>query len=1056
MVKLDFAALVSQHSTWAPDCRAESEATLPRDPTRVPENFRGRWTDTATCHNNQWGTLIVLAPWVTSVRGQVAKTGDAGMQQCNLNGQSRNGKLSWILRSFLNSSSRNIQPHAHPAATNAMHHTRAAQLTCILFLYAHTAWADSAPLVSTNGQTAAVPSWYIQSTSKTGSNDLASVSKFEGADTKLWHRVDRPFCTLVGCFINAGVYNDTELFFSENLKQVDESQFDVPWLYRAQFSLEPSQGTHFHLITHGITSRADIYVNGNQVADKSLQAGSYAGQQYDITKLASEQNALVVRVYPTAYNIDLAVGWADWHNAPADHGTGVWRPVEIKQTGPVVLGPLRVVTQLGTPIDSSPADVTLKSTARNLENAPVTVTVSAVVSPATNGGQTLSWEERVTLAPLSTMEISVSLTVESPAIWWPKQWGDQFLYSATLRVSVDGAASDSAGAQFGFRTVSSRRNSFGDIVFSVNGHPFQVLGGGYAPDLYLRFDPAKLRREMQYLIDLGLNTIRLEGKNEHPELYDLADRMGVMIMPGWECCDKWEAWSHNPLKDNYGPTPVWNDDDYVIANASIRHELSMMQTHPSVLGFLLGSDFWPDPKATAIYMDALEAVNWQTPIIISASSRGTDAASGLGPSGMRMEGPYDWVPPSYWWDNNDSLYGSAAGFGSELSAGGGTPDLPSLEKFLSQPDLEDLWKQPDKNLGSHMGSEASSFRNRSLFNRGLWRRYGAPTSLEDYVQKAQMADYEVTRAQFEAYASMWSNPNRPATGMIYWMLTGALPKLHWNLWDYYMRPSGNYFGAKQGGQMEHVAYDYARKSIWLINRSIDRSGQRRVDVQIIDGTGNTLHGDAVDVTTAPNSSKDILSLSSVMGRHVDKDIVFLKLVLFDGDGVLSRNVYWLPPKTSDVLDWDRSNWRHTPVSEFSDLTSLGSLPTATISAKVSLQGDGTERTAVVILENQSTVPALFIALSLVDDDGREVLPLTWSDNYVTLWPRESLTLTAKPLQGASGIPAAVRIWGRNVEQRKENISEDSSARMNAKSSKAFVLGIFAAVLVTLVLHTAMV
>ncbi|KAK4445405.1 glycoside hydrolase superfamily [Podospora aff. communis PSN243] len=933
--------------------------------------------------------------------------------------------------------------------------TICARFTCaIILLRAPTLHvrADSAPLVSTNGQTAAIPTWEIQSTAKSGSKDLASTSTVGGADTdSSWHRINRPFCTLMGCLISAGIYNDTELFFSENLKKVDETQFEVPWLYRAQFSLHPDQGKYFHLITHGVSSRADIYLNGNQVADQSFQAGSYAGQQYDTTKLAADQNSLVIRVYPTAYNRDLAVGWADWHNAPADHGTGVWRPVEVKQTGPVILGALRVVTQLGSPVDKSPANMTLKSTARNLENSAIAITLSATVSPISGGGPPVSWEERITLGPLSTTEISLDRVMESPAIWWPKQWGHQPLYNATMTVTIQEAISDSATAQFGCRTVSSRRNSFGDTVFSINGHPFQVLGGGYAPDLYLRFDPARLEKEMQYLLDLGLNTLRLEGKNEQPELYKLADRMGIMIMPGWECCSKWEAWSHNPQKDNYAPTPVWNDDDYVIANVSMRHEASMMQTHPSVLGYLLGSDYWPDSKATSIYMDAFQAVDWQTPIIISASSRGTDAASGLGPSGMRMEGPYDWVPPSYWWDNNESLYGSAAGFASELSAGGGTPDLPSLEKFLSRSDLDDLWKQPDKNLGSHMGSERSSFRNQSLFNKGLWRRYGAPTSLEDYIQKAQMADYEATRAQFEAYASMWSNPNRPATGMIYWMLTGALPKLHWNLWDYYMRPSGNYFGAKQGSQVEHVAYDYVGQSVWLINRSLDRSGQRRVDVQVIDSSGNTLHSEAFDTTTAPNSSRNILSLSSVMGRHIDKDIVFLRLALFDRDTNLSRNVYWLSPKTSDVLDWGKSHWRHTPVSEFSDFTQLNALPAATVGVKVVWENDDDgERQAAVTLENQSTVPAVFIALSVVDDGGNEVLPLTWSDNYVTLWPRESLILTAKALRGATGNGVAVRVRGRNVEQRVEEIAESSGSRYSLEMSG--VLTILMAAFTAMMIH----
>ena len=50
---------------------------------------------------------------------------------------------------------------------------------------------------------------------------------------------------------------------------------------------------------------------------------------------------------------------------------------------------------------------------------------------------------------------------------------------------------------------------------------------------------------------------------------------------------------------------LWNDNDYDTANASMRHEAAMLQTHPSILAFLVGSDFWPDHRAAAIYVEAL-------------------------------------------------------------------------------------------------------------------------------------------------------------------------------------------------------------------------------------------------------------------------------------------------------------------------------------------------------------------------------------------------------------------------------------------------------------------
>lgn len=69
------------------------------------------------------------------------------------------------------------------------------------------------------------------------------------------------------------------------------------------------------------------------------------------------------------------------------------------------------------------------------------------------------------------------------------------------------------------------------------------------------------------------------------------------------------------------------------------HEAEMMQAHPSMLAFLIGSDFWPDEKATNVYVNALNRMDWPNPIIASASKRGYPKL--LGPSGMKMDGPYD-------------------------------------------------------------------------------------------------------------------------------------------------------------------------------------------------------------------------------------------------------------------------------------------------------------------------------------------------------------------------------------------------------------------------------
>lgn len=417
------------------------------------------------------------------------------------------------------------------------------------------------------------------------------------------------------------------------------------------------------------------------------------------------------------------------------------------------------------------------------------------------------------------------------------------------------------------------------------------------------------------------------------------------------------------------------------------HEAAMMQTHPSMLAFLIGSDFWPNDRATKIYLDALHRMDWPVPIIASASRRGYPKV--LGPSGMKMDGPYDWVPPNYFY--GDQL-GAAFGFGSEEGAGVGTPELTSLKKFMSPEDLDSLWKNPDQNQ-YHMSRYDSSFYNRALYNKALFARYGPPVSLDDYLLKVQMMDYEATRAQFEAF-SVRQNATRPATGVIYWMLNSAWPNLHWQLFDYYLSPAGAYFGTKVGARIEHVAYDYEQRAVYLINRSLDKKGPRVVSVELVDLQGKPIFSQEVTVNTTANASKKILPVKAI---DQIKDVAFLRLTLKDPNtgGILSRNVYWLSAQ-NDVLDWGNSDWYYTPVTEYVDYKALISMPTVTVTASLKQlpARDGLAQVQVV-LNNPSATPAVFIHLSVLNKETQEeITPVFWSDNYVTIFKGESVTLTA--------------------------------------------------------------
>ncbi|KAJ5189019.1 Glycoside hydrolase family 2 immunoglobulin-like beta-sandwich [Penicillium cf. griseofulvum] len=878
---------------------------------------------------------------------------------------------------------------------------------------AAAAAADPKPLVASAGDIAAIPGWYLQSTTKV--SEKMDVLSAPGKDVSSWHRVGARSTVMAGLLEN-GVYNETDLFYSDNMEAIaDPSTFEAPWIYREEFTLNPSTGQYFTLKTHGITSKADIYLNGALIASSDQQQGSYGGHQYDLTNHVKEgANCLLIRAFPTNYLRDLAMGFVDWNPYPADNGTGVWRNVEISQTGAVSMSPFRILTDFTQP-NSKPVKVTFRTDLTNYESTGQQVMIKGTVK-GPNGSEAVQISETFDLKSNEKKTVSLTVSIADAEIWWPALWGQQPLYTvqadAIIQKPKQLVADSSISQQFGIRHVSSKLNKFNDTEFSVNGEPFQVIGAGYGPDIFMRFDIGRLQKIFAYMLDMGLNTVRLEGKQEHPELYDLADKMGMMVLAGWECCDKWEGWEYNDEANG----EKWGKPDYPVAKASMLHEAEMMQSHASMLGFLVGSDFWPNDQATQIYLDALKVMDWANPIIASASKRGYPDA--LGPSGMKMDGPYDWVPPNYWYNDKE---GAAFGFGSELGAGVGTPEMASMKKFMSDDDLESLWKEPDAEQ-YHMSRYDSQFYDRSLYNKALFARYGKPSSLEDYVIKSQMADYEATRSQFEGYATQ-QNATRPATGIIYWMLNSAWPNLHWQLFDYYLNPIGAYFGTKVGAREEHVAYDYQNEKIWLINHSLEKTGNRQIKVDFIDSNGKELSATTVASNTTPHSSKMVASLAGVKQL---KDIGFLRLTLSNPESkaVLSRNVYWLSP-TTDVLDWSKSDWFTTPVTKFAKYTKLQTLKPATL--KASLQNmpmqtlelkSPTEEGlthAEVLLENQSTGPAVFIRLNGINTLSKaEIAPVYWSDNYVTLWPKEQLRLTVAFKGDIKN--TVIEVTGRNVEK----------------------------------------
>ncbi|MCX4993047.1 MULTISPECIES: sugar-binding domain-containing protein [unclassified Streptomyces] len=877
-----------------------------------------------------------------------------------------------------------------------------------------SAWADGpdprtaagphvrvTPVASAPGSTTALSGYAIQSTAEV-SDPAAEVSS-PGYPASGWYPAG-PRSTVLAALLANGKYADP--FYSTNLQKIPKADFAVPWWYRSDFTVADTS-RRSHLDFSGVISAADVYVNGRQVAEASEVTGAYTHHELDITSLVrAGTNTVAFRIRPNDPNKNLTMGWIDWLQPPPDQNMGIVRDVLVRRGGPVALRDAHVVTALDVPSLRS-AELTVKARARNETGSAVTATVSGSIGA-------VSFSKTVPLAAHETRTVTFSpsdvpgLHLTSPKVWWPAGMGGQPLYGLDLTASVAGAPSDTAHRDFGVREVKAPLNSDGARQYRINGRRLLIKGAGWSPDEFLRWDREYVEDRLKYVLDLGLNTVRLEGHIEPDEFFDLADRHGVLTLPGWECCDKWEGQVNGTETGD-----KWTASDYPVAKASMAAEAARLRDHPSVISFLIGSDFAPDATIEKNYLDALKAADWPTPVVAAASDKSSPVS---GSSGMKMTGPYDWIPPGYWYAKRE---GGATGFNSETGAGPDIPTLDTLRRMMSPTELDTLWKNPD--VRQYHRSPSPVFGTLKIYDAALAGRYGAPTGLTDYVRKAQLAQYENVRAQFEAYGRNATDSSEPSTGVVYWMLNSGWTSLHWQLMDRYLDQGGAYFGAKKANEPLHIQYSYDNRSVVVVNnRHAPASGlTARVTLFGTDGTqkyDRTATGVGVSGDGARSTALTVPS--SVSGLPTT---YLARLVLSDAGGKeVSRNVYWLSTRP-DTLDWANTDWYYTPTTSYADLKGLGSMARVPVSASVSTSsGPGGTSTTKVTLRNDGTgrTPALLTDAHLVDAEGRPVLPVRWSDNQVSLWPGESVTLTATyrtaDLHGAA---PRVRISGWNTPER---------------------------------------
>jgi exo-1,4-beta-D-glucosaminidase len=872
----------------------------------------------------------------------------------------------------------------------------------------------AAPPQAATGESAPFPladGWNLQSSTKVA--DTGDVISTPAYEPKAWYTVTVP-TTVVAALVKEKVYPDPT--FGMNLRQFpgvtypiganfsnyameQDSPFAVAWWYRKAFTLPADyKGKTIWLDFNGINYRANIWVNGKQVANLQQVAGAWKTYEFNITAFAhpGEKNVVAVQVWAPEKN-DLAITFVDWNPAPPDKNMGLWREVNIRTSGPVALRYPTVVSHLNSPANDS-AQLTVTAQLKNATDQPVKGTLKGTIEKT-------QFNLEVELAPNEVKDVTFApdkfsqLTFSKPRLWWPAQMGTPELYPLHMEFDVNGRVSDASNAHFGIREITSQLNDNDKRVFSINGKKILIRGGGYSSDLMLRYDPKNIDDQLSYVLDMGLNTVRLEGKLEPDDLFEKADRRGVLIMAGWCCCDHWEHWSN------------WTSADYQIAKDSLVSQMYRLRSHPSLVMWLNGSDNPPPPDVEQMYLDIEKQALWPNPTVSSATAK----PAGLsGASGVKMTGPYEYVAPSYWLVDspnhpsptpcNTGGCGGAYGFNTETSPGPAVPPIESMERFLPK---DHLWPI-DEYWNYHAGG--GSFKDIHVFTDALNARYGKADSIQDFALKSQLMTYEGMRAMFEAY----SRNKYTSTGVIQWMLNNAWPSTIWHLYDYYLRPGGGYFGSKAAMQPLDPLYGYDDNSVWLVSSQYRDMNNLKVTAKIYNLDMSEKFSKDQTVNATADSTTKLFALPQIEGLSAT---YFLRLTVQDSTGkTVGSNFYWLS-SSRETLDWEKSNWYTTPTANYADFTAIKTLPKLKLNVTSSSERKGDQELTHVTLRNPNKSLAFFVRLKVnKGKGGEEILPVLWEDNYISLMPSETREITAT--YHASDLGTAkpdVEVSGWNVE-----------------------------------------
>jgi hypothetical protein len=810
----------------------------------------------------------------------------------------------------------------------------------ILVLFLMPLFVFGSNVISLNGS-----DWHLQQAQfvYTMPEQLSSVS-FDDAG---WLNATVPG-TVLEPYITAGIYPDP--YFADNMNAIPDTFFSGNdfWYRKSIGNINQQIGKRYFINFKGVNWKSDIYFNGKYLGKIS---GAFQRADFEITDLIvkNRQNVLAVLVHHIEnWMPDKGKVTRKYLGAPTTNGdvSGLDSPAFLAASGwnwlPIVRG-----RNIGIWNDVSLTEcgnVSIHDAWFSSKLALPDTTMAALTIKATlknhanvdvNGLLKVSFAGKTISFPES-FKAGQSKEIELN----PKQFRELTLRNPKLWWPNG----------YGAQHLYDAKLSF--VVNNVESDEQHFKFG-------IREITPKVKNNILFLYCNGVRIMVRGGNWGLPEAmlqcddagYDLRVRMhkeaNFNMIRNWvgqtgheafyEACDKYgiliwdDFWLANPVD---GPTPR----DTAMFMSNVRDKIKWVRKYPSVALYCGRNEGLPPVDLDSAMSRATRKMDG-TRLYIPQSADGV--VTGLG--------PYDVRPVKWYFENRGVTFHSELGIIA-------FPEVETMRRMLPEKNwwpINNMWAIHDYQWGRS-----------EKFTNSITARFGAPTSMDDYSRRAQLLNYESAKAMFECLQS------NQGSGVLLWMSQAAWPSMICQLYDHYFEYTASYFAVKKACRPIHVFYDPRYNEIRLANNTAQKLKSAAVKAIVYNLKGKKIAEQKAIVSVNATSAKSCF----VLNKPTINEVQFLKLeAVIDNESVID-NFYWLSDTDEQCL-------------------MLNDLPKSVLDIKLNVKVENDEIQVSVILQNNTTNISLLNKLKIKTANGESVLPVFFSDNYVSLVPGETKNIT---------------------------------------------------------------